>query len=223
MSSSTKPSYVLRYFPAPGIAEPIRVLLTAAQVEWTEEHPEWPDKKNEQPYGRLPVLLEKGADGEVETTFAEGTAIIRYLARKYGFMPTDLKQATSQEQLADFINDTATAFHLRRYTSEENKEMIITKFDGMLDKVLEVSTEALRKNGSNGHFHGDKLSYADILTYCFIKHLYVQAVQFQESLPSIVTSKLALEHTKLIKAVEAEPLLQKYMESTKSLNDMVSQ
>ncbi|KAJ2535196.1 hypothetical protein EV175_006945, partial [Coemansia sp. RSA 1933] len=57
------PSYTLRYFDAPGLAETIRVMLILSKSEWTEEHPEWPQAKASQPLGRLPVLVEQNADG----------------------------------------------------------------------------------------------------------------------------------------------------------------
>ncbi|KAJ2687083.1 hypothetical protein H4R19_006660, partial [Coemansia spiralis] len=53
------PSFVLRYFDLAGRAEASRLLLTAANVEWTDEHPEWPAEKANQPFGVLPVLVEK--------------------------------------------------------------------------------------------------------------------------------------------------------------------
>ncbi|KAJ2626662.1 hypothetical protein H4R22_004730, partial [Coemansia sp. RSA 1290] len=57
---SDSPRYTLRYFDRIGVAEGSRILLTAAGVEWKEEHPEWPQEKPNQPFGRMPVLVEKG-------------------------------------------------------------------------------------------------------------------------------------------------------------------
>ncbi|KAJ1644803.1 hypothetical protein LPJ64_003551 [Coemansia asiatica] len=223
MSSTNKSSYVVRYFPIPGLAEPIRILLTAANVEWTEEHPEWPQKKSEQPHGRMPVLIEKDAEGEVETVIAESTTILRYLARKYGFIPADLKQAAYQEQIADFFSDVSMGFHLKRYASKEKMEELNTRFVQMLDKAIEVVTEGLHKNGDNGRLSGDKLSYVDIRAYNLIRHFCTDGATFDEALPSLVSSKLTPEYSKLIATVEADPLLNKYMEGKKSLVEITSQ
>ncbi|KAJ1956631.1 hypothetical protein GGI12_005259, partial [Dipsacomyces acuminosporus] len=88
---SAAPSYTLRYFNTAGISETIRLLLTAANASWTEEHPEWPQAKDQQPFGRLPVLVETSAEGKVDMVLSESKVIERYLARTYGFLPTDLK------------------------------------------------------------------------------------------------------------------------------------
>ncbi|KAJ2331957.1 hypothetical protein GGH91_006287, partial [Coemansia sp. RSA 2671] len=94
-------SFTLRYFNTAGLAETIRLLLTAANVDWTEEHPEWPAEKSNQPFGRLPVLIQKSDDGEADFVISESVTIERYLARTYGFLPADPRKAALQEQIRD--------------------------------------------------------------------------------------------------------------------------
>ncbi|KAJ2796234.1 hypothetical protein H4R20_005597, partial [Coemansia guatemalensis] len=104
MTSVENPSYTLRYFNFIGLAETSRLLLTAGKANWTEVHPEWPEEKENQPFGRLPVLVEKRADGS-ELVLSESPTIERYLARTFGFLPTDPGQSAIQEQIRDQQSD----------------------------------------------------------------------------------------------------------------------
>ncbi|KAJ2820530.1 hypothetical protein GGI24_004459, partial [Coemansia furcata] len=98
-ADNTTPSFIFRYFNTIGFGETSRLLLTAAKVDWTEEHPEWPQEKPNQPFGRLPVLIERCTDGSPDLVLSESATIERYLARTYGFLPMDPRQAALQEQL----------------------------------------------------------------------------------------------------------------------------
>ncbi|PIA18620.1 hypothetical protein COEREDRAFT_31536, partial [Coemansia reversa NRRL 1564] len=157
------PSYTLRYFDAIDNGESIRLLLTAANVEWKEEHPEWPREKPNQPFGRLPVLVEKSTDGSPDFIICESGNIERYIARTYGLLPADLKEAALQEQLRDQITDVITAFaDFLRAISEEDKKARLEAFGEILDKFIAVYSKLIQENGNTGHLFGSSLSFADI-------------------------------------------------------------
>ncbi|KAJ2008091.1 hypothetical protein GGI04_001270 [Coemansia thaxteri] len=207
MSSASAPSFTLRYFPAPGLSETIRLLLTAANVNWQEEHPEWPAEKSNQLFGRLPVLIEKSASGEPDLVISESVTIERYIARTYGFLPADPRQAAQQEQIRDRLTDTVIAYFIQSAATGEKKQELEGKFEGLLDKIAEVHSAALRQNGDNGHFFGTKLSYVDIAHYAFIKYLATDGDKLRESVGPLVKSKLTPELNKLVAVVEADPLI----------------
>ncbi|KAJ1939200.1 transferase activity protein, partial [Linderina macrospora] len=120
--SSTN-SYVLRYFPTHGVTETIRLLLDFVGAKWVEEHPEWPAKKAEQPFGHLPVLVEKNADGQVAFILSESLVIERYILRKHGLMPADPELAARQEQLRDQLYDTHVAMGYAHHSDGEFKKL----------------------------------------------------------------------------------------------------
>ncbi|KAJ2048007.1 hypothetical protein H4S04_004088 [Coemansia sp. S16] len=215
-------SFTLRYFNAAGLSETIRLLLTASKVEWTEEHPEWPQEKPNQPFGRLPVLIQKSADSETDLVLSESVTIERYLARTYGFLPADPRKAALQEQIRDRFTDVILAFFIQRSASDEKKEELVTKFEELLSKQVEVSSQVLRDNGSNGHFFGDKLTYVDIAAYAFFKYLIVSSKDLSETVSGLVKSSLTPELHKLIAVVEADPLLEAQVAKSDTLASELS-
>ncbi|KAJ1988097.1 hypothetical protein GGI25_005487 [Coemansia spiralis] len=202
MSTSTAPSYVFKYFALSGLGETSRLLLTMANVEWIEENPEWPQEKSSQPFGRLPVLIEKNPDGDF--VLSESGTIERYLARKYKLIPEDLKEAARQEQLRDQMCDVITNYFIAKTGEKEAK----TRHDELIKKLKEVLANALKNNGSNGRFLGDKLTYIDLYIYSFFKflipHTKTDAPQLADDFVGLITPDVA----KLIATVREEPRLQ---------------
>ncbi|KAJ1655818.1 hypothetical protein GGF38_004692, partial [Coemansia sp. RSA 25] len=72
---------------------------------------------------------------------------------------------------------------------------------------IEVTSQALRDNGNNGHFFGSDLTYVDIATYAFFNYLIVSGKEQQASVSELVKSSLTPELHKLISVVEASPQL----------------
>ncbi|PIA14943.1 hypothetical protein COEREDRAFT_9808 [Coemansia reversa NRRL 1564] len=218
MLSKGTHSYVLRYFDAVGYGESIRLLLTSANVEWSEVHPEWPQEKSNQPFGRLPVLIEKSADGSPDLVISEPGNIERYIARTYGLVPSDLRAAALQEQMRDQLSDAHTA--LIRYffaINEKDKDMRMAVFLKLFDEVIVIQSKLLRENGNTGRLFGTLNSYADIVSYGFYKDLLIGMGRYDEYIVDIVKSKLTPEIANLIYTVEADPRLEKYMLKAGSL------
>ncbi|PIA15229.1 hypothetical protein COEREDRAFT_28716, partial [Coemansia reversa NRRL 1564] len=156
------PSYTLRYFNMIGRAEACRLLLTAAKVKWTEEHPEWPQEKEKQPFGHLPVLIEKRADGS-ELVLSESSTIERFLARTYGFLPLDPTQSAIQEQIRDEQWDVLNAFiFVIMVHGDEDKKAGMDRFNDLFNRMVKVHMGILNANANKKHLFGDKLSFADI-------------------------------------------------------------
>ncbi|PIA19660.1 hypothetical protein COEREDRAFT_78967 [Coemansia reversa NRRL 1564] len=222
-STTNTPSYTLRYFDGIGLGESIRLLLTAANVEWTEEHPEWPQEKPNQPFGRLPVLVEKSTDGSPDFVICESSNIERYLARTYGLLPADLRKAALQEQLRDQMMDVVIAFSgYARSISEEDKKARKEAFEEIFEKFIALLTKILQDNGSTGRLFGDSLSYADIAIYIFFKNLILDFVRLVADIVDYAKPKVTSEIIKLISTVETDPKLTKFVLKSGDLTAAVS-
>ncbi|KAJ2784344.1 hypothetical protein GGI15_002291 [Coemansia interrupta] len=217
MSPSASSSYVLRYFNIPGIAETSRMLLTAALVDWKEENPEWPLAKSDQPFGRVPVLIEEDSSDGSKHVLCESPAIERYLARKYGFMPTELKLASRQEEIREQQIDTIQAFfNVNRF--EGSKEFALGRFYIILDRLLNVHSAILRENGNNGHYFGDRLTYVDIGAYGIIRAIVIHGKGLENERSRHLIEKITPEFKKLVETVESDPLLQAHFANSKILS-----
>lgn len=72
----------ITYFDIEGAAEPIRLALLLAGVDFIDDRlafKDWPDFKLKTPYGQVPVMT-LGDDGEMK---AQSGAILRYIAKTY--------------------------------------------------------------------------------------------------------------------------------------------
>ncbi|KAJ2160056.1 hypothetical protein GGF46_002567 [Coemansia sp. RSA 552] len=217
------PTYVLRYFPVIGLAESSRMLLDAAKVEWIEENPEWPAEKEKQPFGRLPVLIEKSEDESPDFVISESGNIERYLARTYGFLPADLKQAALQEQLHDQVTDVViTLFSWMKAKSDEEKKDRKEKYNAIAARLLKELTRLLKKNGSTGRLFGNNLSYADIVIYASYKAIISDIPTRFPAFADAANLELSPELITLFKTVEADPLVTKRASAVDSLVAAIS-
>ncbi|KAJ2807786.1 hypothetical protein H4R21_000341 [Coemansia helicoidea] len=199
-------SYVIRYFGLAGRAEPSRLMLTAAKADWADENPDWPAAKADQPFGQLPVLVEKsGSDDEPDFVVGQSGTIERYLGRKLGFLPADLKQAALQEQFHDQMGDMILAFYHHAFAPESIKEEKGKAFDATLEKFVQVQTELLKSNGNSGYLFGDSFSYADAVSYGYYKHLMAETDKYRPGIAEHVAGKLTPEIIKHIVAIENDP------------------
>ncbi|KAJ2402220.1 hypothetical protein GGI23_000867 [Coemansia sp. RSA 2559] len=207
-------SYTLRYFDLPGLAETSRLMLLASKSEWTEEHPEWPQEKPNQPFGRLPVLIEKCADGSPDFVLCESGAIERYLARGLGFFPSDPRKAALQEQLRDQMADIIVAYAQATVSpSESTKE----KLNVLLSKFKEVLPKALEENGSSISSQGNGLTYVDFSVYSFFKAVIWNCLERASEHTGSFKDLWSPEVIKLLSNVAAEPSLQHHVSDDKSL------
>ncbi|KAJ1949991.1 hypothetical protein EC988_004554 [Linderina pennispora] len=222
MSTQDSLSYTLRYFDVQGLCETTRLILDLKGIEWTEEHPEWPMAKADQPVGRMPVLLEKNSDGEVVFELTESMVIERYLAHKYGLLPTDLQASARQEQLRDQFKDiwtTSIVYHLA--DDEDRKAKLKEKYDELATYVVKFHSKALQENGNSGHYVGDSISYIDIALYAFLKFIRTQSKAKNDDFSSYYEPDKVPEFAKVVAAVEAEPALERYFaQETKNVTIM---
>lgn len=105
-SAENKESYTLYYFDAKGRAEPMRILLAHAGVEYTDkrlDRKEWGNLKQNMPNKKVPVL--ELDDGMQKTNLGQSGAILRFLGKKHGYYPEDPLAAHKCDYLIDCYND----------------------------------------------------------------------------------------------------------------------
>ncbi|KAJ2784343.1 hypothetical protein GGI15_002290 [Coemansia interrupta] len=219
MPASNTPSYVLRYFAATGIAETSRLLLTASNVDWTEEHPEWPQAKADQPFGRLPVLLESDGSSGSEYVLSESPTIERYLARKHGFIPNDLQLASRQEEIRDQQRDVFQAFLNVRKFEGEAKQEALKAYHNLVDKMFEVHSRILRENGNNGFHFGNDISFVDLGALALVRTIIdMDGGKLEQERSKYLAENLTPEFKKLVETLESNPKLQAHISETKILS-----
>ncbi|OMJ12383.1 putative glutathione S-transferase 6 [Smittium culicis] len=154
-------SFEILYFPITGRVQTARTILSLANANWKNVVPDWPAIKESLPFGRLPLLTETAPDGS-KYELVESTAIDRYLARKFGYLPSDNKIASKLESYALQIADSYDKLidHAYGANSDESK----AAFEKELEFLLKHHEPILAANPS-GHYHGESTTYPDIVLY----------------------------------------------------------
>ncbi|ORX71214.1 hypothetical protein DL89DRAFT_266233 [Linderina pennispora] len=203
-------SYILRYFDLPGLAETSRTLLNFVGAQWAEEHPEWPATKGKQPFGRLPVLVEKDASGNVIFELSESVAVERYILRTFGLLPTDAKAAARQEQLRDQFTDILLSIVYYDGAEDADKAKRKENAVALIKTAVSAYSKLLRENGSNGHFIGSNTTYVDIAFYNLVSFIRANSKENDDGFASLLSVENAPEFEKVIAAVEADSALQSH-------------
>ncbi|KAJ1915462.1 hypothetical protein H4219_004313 [Mycoemilia scoparia] len=182
---TASPSYELIYFKTTGLAEGSRIILNLAGANWKETNPtDWPSLKPSMPFERIPILIERN-EGSEDFVLSESEVIERYLARKYGFISSDPKLAAKQEQVRAQFSDArqlATEVFVRK--NETHRQRLIEQ----VQLIVRKHEELLEKNGNNGHYFGDSVTYPDIAAYVIINAL--RDYGFPEQLTEDVAPRL---------------------------------
>ncbi|KAJ1914035.1 hypothetical protein H4219_004955 [Mycoemilia scoparia] len=165
MTSATT-SYELIYFNVPGLGQTTRNMLNMAGATWKETNPEdWPSLKPTMPFERLPVLIERNNQGKPDILISESEVIERYVARKFGFLSSDPLVALKQEQVRAQFNDVRNPWVETHFKKTEG---LRSRFDDQIKLLVRKHEELLEKNGSNGHYFGNELSYPDISAFVIL-------------------------------------------------------
>ncbi|XP_064088621.1 glutathione S-transferase-like isoform X2 [Macrobrachium nipponense] len=96
-------TYHLVYFNMMGQGEPIRWILLAAEVDFSEEiinvFSDWKDRKEDYDWGNVPVLMVDG------NQLHQTTVISRYLGEAHDMISKDLWTVTRQQELVEGVHD----------------------------------------------------------------------------------------------------------------------
>ncbi|KAG0253879.1 Glutathione S-transferase S1 [Mortierella polycephala] len=164
--------YELMYFDITCVGASPRYMLSYGKANWHDKFPKtWDDKESHDcPFGVMPVLHVKSEDGQAMV--AESVVIDMYLAKKFNLLGSN-----EYEEL------TIKAFYSSVHYLRERSLMRVTwtqadkrkeGFEAFMTKMvpwwIKVHEQHLERNGSNGHFFGDKLSLADIHLVSTLDH-----------------------------------------------------
>ncbi|KAI2507742.1 glutathione transferase [Fragilaria crotonensis] len=135
-------SYEVSYFDAPGRAEPIRVMLHAAGVEFKDNRfkpPEWPATKPTTPLGAVPTLKID------DVTYCQSLALARYAAKLAGFYPADPLEALVVDEVMDTCNEILNG--LFASFPQEKKRKRLEWQEGPLTKCTNLIESRIQASG----------------------------------------------------------------------------
>ena len=164
------PEYTVTYFPVYARGEPTRMILAHAKADWEDKivsGDSWKELKPSVPGGQIPALTL--ADGKM---IVQSVAMARFVAKKFGYYPTDDVQALEVDMIIDSTycdKDVFMKIMGPNFAKEEEKEAKIkAAFEEGLPALLKVIDPYL----GDGWLVGDKLSLADF----FIGATYVNCM-----------------------------------------------
>jgi len=154
-------SYKLYYFNARGVAEPIRLMLAYANVNFEDVRfargPEWLKIKPDMPWNVVPVLE---VDGE---RISQSRAILRFLASRFGMIPENDFEEAKCHEYTEYMVDLRTEGKKFHRESDPNlkaqlkESFLADKFPSYMEKLNKIL-----KATNTGFLIGSKLTYADI-------------------------------------------------------------
>ncbi|PFH60260.1 hypothetical protein XA68_11247 [Ophiocordyceps unilateralis] len=206
-------NYILRYFPLRWRAEGARFLLLATGAPFIYETPTWPSSQSDQPLSQLPVLVEKSADKETaDFIISDSVAIEHYLAARAGLLvDSGLRDSARELQLRAQMEDLNVRLSQYIYGHEAGRDMAAEKFIRIANSFVDYHEELLARNGSNGHYFGNKTTYADISVFLL---LTIMRRPHEVSLPGreeLFSRERAPGINRVYRAVRDDPLAAPYV------------
>lgn len=163
------PELELIYFAIPGRARPIRLVLEVGKIAFKDTRVTREEfgallQAGELPLQTVPILKVNGS-----VASSQSGAILRYAAALAGLQLTGPTAVVRGEDVASTLEDIA-ALWLKYYTgSEEDKEKNGTDFVELGFPFYAKHIEAiLGKDGREGPFVNETLSWVDIYAYCLV-------------------------------------------------------
>ena len=160
----------LYYFTCYGRAEPIRILLHQAKVDFEDIRFEYADfnKLKEEmgdklEFGQAPVIVTP--EGE---SYSQSQSILRLLGKQHGFYPEDNVAAWKVDSTLDANRDLQEKFWdvqmagYKQLGEEKTQELLNEYAVKFLPNYLRVMQKRLIKNGSDKFMVGDAVTLADI-------------------------------------------------------------
>lgn len=165
-------TYKLTYFPVQARAELVRLILRYANAQFEDvrlNKDEWSTLKADPKvrFGQMPILEVNGK------VIAQSQTIARYVAHKFGYLPTDPDAALEIDELATFINsDISDRQYLGSlFPDPEGKENYRKDyFENQLPKKLAYLEKILEGN-TTGYLVGGSISLADFTLIDFAQRV----------------------------------------------------
>ncbi|KAG0356822.1 glutathione S-transferase [Gamsiella multidivaricata] len=156
--------YEILYFQISCVGATSRSILAYGKAKWTNRFPqEWEGNEEfETPFRAMPILTVQSVRGQAK--LAESFVIDLYLAKKFGLLGSN-----------SYEEATIQAFYSSIHYLRERSLMTMTWVDAdkrleafqmwttkVIPRFIKIQEQHLERNGSNGHFFGDKITLADI-------------------------------------------------------------
>ncbi|CAI5441900.1 unnamed protein product [Caenorhabditis angaria] len=159
--------YKLTYFDGRGFAEASRQVFKLAGIEFEDVRlpiasPEWEALKPSTPFGQLPVLSVDGFE------IPQSAAILRYLARKFGFAGKTPEEEAWVDAIVDQFKDFMGQYRqyiyavfLKKPVEEVEKAKTEVAIPAR-DAYFKILNGILEKSKS-GFLVGDSVTFADLV------------------------------------------------------------
>ncbi|XP_070548519.1 S-crystallin SL11-like [Ptychodera flava] len=180
------PKHRVIYFNARGGAEPSRLVLSAAGVDFedvrfTREEWEIEKRTGKYPFGQLPCL---DTDGEM---LSQSRAIARYLANEYGLAGKTNLEKAKVDMLNDTFGDLLQGIAKIHFEKDEGKK---AELQLEYDKKVATTLAALEKmlianNGGDGFLVGDGVSLADLAFFAQMECNLSSAADLLDTYPKL--------------------------------------
>ncbi|KAF9439275.1 hypothetical protein BGZ76_006004 [Entomortierella beljakovae] len=182
--SKNNSTYKVLYFEVHGRGELTRTLLAYSGAKWSELTVDWANQKQHTPFQVLPVVYETTTDGTV-LELAESPAIERYFADKFDLNGKNEYEKHKVDQVVSSVEAAFQVFANKVTGAPIDSRLVeINKFyNEVLPKFIQVHEERLKKNGSNGHYVGDSITFADIKLAAFIGRIQLFRVKGSDEPP----------------------------------------
>jgi len=200
------PAIKLTYFNLKARAEPARLILKQAGVEfedcrlpapWDDMAP-WTALKPMTPFGQLPMLCVDG------TVISQSRTIARYVAVENGLAGKNAMENAQMDEIVDALSDaTELQYNAYLFEKDETKKAQLQKDfnEKTLPTLIKNIDRRLTERG--GEFLvGGRLSWADISAYHFFTELADQ---------SLVKANCKLNA--LMERVASQPNIKKWLDS----------
>ncbi|KAG0254516.1 hypothetical protein DFQ27_006806 [Actinomortierella ambigua] len=193
----TTSKFLIHYFKAHGLSNVTRAMLTIAGADWDHKYQSWDDwdvVKPTTPLGTLPVLIETTESGKT-IVIPEAAVMERYVASKFGLDgSTDIEKM--QVNMVISVTHWLSSFwqhKIFRMTPEERPKYLEEYKTIQVPEWIERAEKLLVENGSNGHFVGDKITYADLTASGMMDYLLavkgMDAVLNEKTAPNLFANK----------------------------------
>nr|ACP27599.1 glutathione S-transferase [Chironomus tentans] len=165
--------YTLTYFDVEALGEPIRMLLSYGNLDFTDNRidfeKDWAKFKAAMPMGQVPILE---ADGKI---MYQSLAISRYLARLVGLYGENPLEDYEVDNAVDNINDFRAKLAGAQY--EQNAVAKEEKFKLLKAETIPYFLEKLDAIAAenDGHFALKKFTWADVYFTGMSNYLSVMA------------------------------------------------
>ncbi|MFT5505569.1 MAG: glutathione S-transferase [Gammaproteobacteria bacterium] len=213
----------LGYWGIRGLAQPIRFLLTSADVPFSEvrlgvlqdgtlmsedqENEDWERDRStlEMPFPNLPYLID--TSGGALVSLSQSNAILRYLARCFDFYGDSESDRIEIDVLQDEAYDFRNEIIVTVYTLGEGYAAVFDHFSSnTLPHYLGNFEAYLAGRDNKNFFVGSRLSLVDFV-------LYELFWQMTLMVPSSITASNRPTLFAFVKAFEKEPRIAKYQQS----------